>query len=93
MSRRPSDEHVRAIRFPVDKDKPDIFWLYCERRNHGDEDDPFILQYPETKDLLQDTKAHQALMHVQFNAVPGPSPRRQCLPLLPERLSRRRLHV
>jgi len=47
-SNRATDEHFRAILFPVDEAKPRFIWLHCKWRN--DEDGRY--QHPEAKSFL-----------------------------------------
>jgi len=47
-SKRATNEHFRAILFPVDEEKPKFIWLHCAW--HDDEDGSN--QYPETKSFL-----------------------------------------
>jgi hypothetical protein len=36
---RPTDEHFRAILFPVDNGKPKVIWLHCEWHEDDDDDE------------------------------------------------------
>jgi hypothetical protein len=47
-SNRATDEHFRAILFPVDEEKPELIWLHCKW--HSDEESRY--QHPEAESLL-----------------------------------------
>lgn len=49
-SSRPTQEHIKAIFFPVDESKPKFVWLPCEWR---EEDDYSTSQSPQTASLLE----------------------------------------
>lgn len=69
-STRPTDEHFRAIAFPVDKKKPELVWIHCKWHDDDDDDDfpgprfPF----PDTAALLGQG-APLALAPIQFDQV------------------------
>lgn len=53
VSSRPTDEHLRAILFPVDSKKPKFIWLHCKW--HDDDEDEvegIKFQYPDAKTFL-----------------------------------------
>ncbi|KAI0880206.1 uncharacterized protein GGS22DRAFT_99463 [Annulohypoxylon maeteangense] len=49
ITKRPSKDHLRAIFFPVDKEKPELIWLHCPWRD--DEEDGWY-QHPDKKPFL-----------------------------------------
>lgn len=61
---RPTDEHVRAIFFPVGEMIPKFIWLHCEWH---DEDDGRY-QYPKTRPLLG-SEAFLGHISIQYNSV------------------------
>lgn len=68
-STRPTDEHFRAIAFPVDKPKPELVWVHCEW--HEDDDDDFRIpsfQIPDSAALLGQG-ASLASSPIQFDLV------------------------
>lgn len=64
-SSRPTDEHLRAILFPVDEEKPKVIWLHCKWRDYG-EDGRF--QSPNNKPLLG-CDAFLRDISIQYNPV------------------------
>lgn len=67
-SRRPSADHFRAIFFPVDSEKPEIIWLYCQWHDDDEDEDGFGFQYPDTKPFLgADTFPRSS--PIQYNPV------------------------
>ncbi len=65
VARRPSKDHLRAILFPADKEKPEVIWLHCEWRN-DDDDHPF--QFADTEPILG-ADAFGSEFIVQYNTV------------------------
>ena len=63
-SSRKSDEHFRAILFPVDEKKPKFIWLHCKWHDYDDEHNSY--QHPEVKSYLgSDAMAKDA--PIQYN--------------------------
>ncbi|KAL1639781.1 hypothetical protein SLS58_007523 [Diplodia intermedia] len=60
VSSRPTDEHLRAILFPVDGEKPKFIWLHCEWH---DDDDFGKFQYPETDTIIAITATKPGRYH------------------------------
>ncbi|KAK5635129.1 hypothetical protein RRF57_010841 [Xylaria bambusicola] len=62
ISKRPTNEHVRAVLFPVDKRQPKLIWLHCEWKHLEEDEDggrghqipdaiPFLHEYPYTANV------------------------------------------
>ncbi|KAI8966245.1 hypothetical protein F5Y11DRAFT_309862 [Daldinia sp. FL1419] len=73
VTKRPSDEHFRAISFPVDKEKPELIWIHCPW--HADEDDEdygLRYQFPDSdKRKLLGEDAFARSMTIQKNKILG----------------------
>ncbi|KAI1386615.1 uncharacterized protein F4822DRAFT_321829 [Hypoxylon trugodes] len=61
---RPSKDHVRAISFPFNKERPEIVWLHCPW--HDDDDDDFPCQFPASAPIVG-KDAFGRTLPVQYN--------------------------
>ncbi|KAK2781024.1 hypothetical protein FQN52_001915 [Onygenales sp. PD_12] len=64
-STRPTDDHIRAILFPVDEKRPKLIWLHCEW--HDDEYDGRY-QSPEARSFLG-SEPFPKHIPIQYNQV------------------------
>ncbi|OBT39662.1 hypothetical protein VE00_10672 [Pseudogymnoascus sp. WSF 3629] len=63
-SSRPTNEHIRAIHFPIDCKKPKVFWLHCKWCNYDD----VRYQQPEVESFLG-PDAFPKHAPIQYNPV------------------------
>jgi hypothetical protein len=66
---RPSPNHKRAIFFPVDRVKPQMIWLLCQRKVEDDTGVPYENVNPHP--YLGADRPSTGTMHIEHNPVRG----------------------
>ncbi|KAI0965358.1 hypothetical protein F4678DRAFT_476640 [Xylaria arbuscula] len=59
MTNRPTENHIRAIIFPVDQKRPELIWIECERASED-------LQYRSAKPFFNDTEGTTTPLEYNF---------------------------
>lgn len=66
---RPSPSHKRAILFPADHEKPQMIWVFCERKQ--DPEDGVIYDYAPLHPLLGPDKPFIKASQIDHNPIRG----------------------
>ncbi|KAL7625809.1 hypothetical protein AAE478_005032 [Parahypoxylon ruwenzoriense] len=69
ISSRPTAEHLRAIFFPVDEEKPKVIWLLCKWHEDDEEGGGGWFQFPDSESLPLGPDTFPSRAAIQYNPV------------------------